>query len=337
MFECGWPFLLGVRAGPPFSGPSVFITLVVGPSFLGLGFGLSLFECGWPCLHGVRVLAFPSRGESWPSSGPSVFLMLVVGPSFLGLGLAFPCWSGVGPSLLGCGGWPCLLGVWWLALPLSGLGLACPSSGGNWSCLFGVGVVPSFLGLGFGPSFLGCGGWPCLLVVRVFAFPSRGEGWQSLLGPVRLSHAFGWPFLLRVGVGLSLFEWGWPFLLGVRVGPPFLGCGGRPFLLGVRTGPPFSGPSVFLTLVVGPSFLGLRLAFPCSSGVGPSFLAFGGWPCLLGICWPTTLGVQVGLSCFGWELVLSLWCGGCPFLLEVRPGPPFSGPSVFLMLVVGPS
>ena len=97
------------------------------------------------------------------------------------------------------------------------------------------------------------------------------------------------------------------------------------------------GPSVFLMLVVGPAFLGFGLVFPCWSGVGPSLLGCGGWPCLLGICWPTTLGVGVGLSFFGWELVLSLWCGGCPFLLEVRPGPPFSGPSVFLMLVVGPS
>ena len=95
------------------------------------------------------------------------------------------------------------------------------------------------------------------------------------------------------------------------VGPAFLGCGFWPFLLGVRAGPPFSGPSVFLMLVVAPSFLGLGLAFPCSSGVGPAFLGFG--------------------------LALSLWCAACPFLLEVRAGPPFSGPSVFLMLVVGPS
>ena len=35
--------------------------------------------------------------------------------------------------------------------------------------------------------------------------------------------------------------------------------------------------------------------------------------------WPTTLGVGVGLSFFGWELVLSLWCGSCPFLLGGCP------------------
>ena len=95
------------------------------------------------------------------------------------------------------------------------------------------------------------------------------------------------------------------------VGPAFLGVGFWPFLLGLRAGPPFSDPSVFLMLVVGPSFYGLRLAFPCSSGVGPSFLE----------CGPSFLGFGLAL----------------PFLLGVRAGPPFSGPSVFLMLVVGPS
>ena len=157
-----------------------------------------------------------------------------------------------------------------------------------------------------------------------------------------------------LGFGLALPSWsgfgpsflvcgGWPFLLEFRVGPAFLGFGFWPFLLGVRAGPPFAGPSVFLMLVVGNSFLALGLAFPCWSGVGPSLLGCGGWPCLLGVCWPTTLGVGVGMSFFGWELVLSLWCGGVPSFLGVAlvssvvgAGPPFSGPSVFLMLVVGP-
>ena len=36
-------------------------------------------------------------------------------------------------------------------------------------------------------------------------------------------------------------------------------------------------------------------------------------------CWPFLLGVGVGLSFFGWELVLPLRCGGCPFLLGGCP------------------
>ena len=176
---------------------------------------------------------------------------------------------------------------------------------------------------------LWCGGCPFLRGGCLFVL--RGGGWPSLLGPVLLSHAGGWSFLLMgcgwpflVRVGLALLSWGswwlalhswgsgWPSLLGpVRLSH----AGGWPFLL--RVG-------------VGLSFL--------EFGFGLSFLGCGGWPCLLRVgvgAFPCSSGV--GLSFFGWELVLSLWCGGCPFLLEVRPGPPFSGPSVFLMLVVGPS
>ena len=120
--------------------------LVVGPAFLGLGFGLSLLEWGWPFLLGVGVVPsflgcggcpfpfggcpFVLRGGGWPflpwdGVGLSLlewgcFLLSVrVVPSFLGVALlssvvgvgpSFPCWSGVGPS------W------WWLALPSWGPG-----------------------------------------------------------------------------------------------------------------------------------------------------------------------------------------------------------------------
>ena len=49
------------------------------------------------------------------------------------------------------------------------------------------------------------------------ALPSWGSGWPSLLGPVRLSHAGGWPFLLRVGV--------WSFLVRVGLALPSWGSG----------------------------------------------------------------------------------------------------------------
>ena len=81
-----------------------------------------------------------------------------------------------------------------------------------------------------------------------------------------------------------------------------LWCGGCPLLLEVRAGPPFSGPSVFLMLVVGPSFLELGLVFPCSSGVGPSFLGCGGWAFLLGGC------------------PFVLWWGQCPHSENAGPG-----------------
>ena len=80
----------------------------------------------------------------------------------------------------------------------------------------------------------------------------------------------------------------WPFLLGVRVGPAFLGFGFSPFLLG--------GPSVFLMLVVGPSFfrLGIGLVslvwevLPSFLGGCPFVLRGGGWPSLLSFSggWP---------------------------------------------------
>ena len=125
---------------------------------------------------------------------------------------------------------------------------------------------------------MGCG-WPFLVRVGL-ALPS----WSVVVGPSFLGCG-GWPFLLGVW-WLALPSWGsgWSCLFGVGV---------VPFLLEVIAGPPFSGPSVFLMLVFGPFFVGLGLAFPCWSG---------GWPFLL--------GVWVGLSIFGWELVLSLWCGG---------------------------
>ena len=208
----GCPFLLEVRAGPTFSGPSVFLMLVVGPSFSGLGldfswvrvgraflgFGLAVLSwgSGWPCFLGVLGFAFLSWGEGWPSFLGPVRLSHAGGWPFLlwvgvGLSLALPSW-GVVVGLLGVRvlAFPCcfLLGVWWLALP-------------SWGS-----------------------GWPCFLGVWVFAFPSFCEGLPSLLVPVRLSHAGGWPFLLGVRVGLSFLGFGfWPFLLGVRVGLSFLG------------------------------------------------------------------------------------------------------------------
>ena len=183
---CGaWPFLLEVRAGPRVSGPSVFVMLVVGPSFLGLGFafpsssgvGPSFLGCGGrPFLLEVR--AGP------PFSGPSVFLMLVVGPSFLGLGFAFPCWSGVGPSFLACAA---------LALPSRNM-LAHHSRGWGWPVLLRVGIGPVSLEWGLalpsGPPFSG----PSVFLMLVVG-----------------------PSFSGLGFGLSVFEWGWPFLLGVRV------------------------------------------------------------------------------------------------------------------------
>ena len=162
-------------------------------------------------------------------------------------------------------------------------------------------------------------------------------------------------------------QWGLA-LLGVRVGPAFLGFGFWPFLLGVRVGPPFLGPSVFLMVVVASSFLLWGFALPLWSGVGPSFLKVaplvlrrGGWPFLPGVrvlALPYPLVLRDG----GWPFLLSLsggwkflerglargpafWeCGHWPFCLRVRGspfllgvGPPFSGPSVFLMVVVASS
>ena len=168
----GCPFLLEVRPGPPFSGPSVFLMLVVGPSFLGLGFGLSLLE-------------------------------------------------------------------WWLALP-------------SW-------------GSGFGLSFSG----------KLLAPPSRARPSFSCWWLALPSWGSGWPCLLGVGIG--------PVPLGVRVGPAFLGFGFSPFLLEVRAGPPFSGPSVFLVLVLGPSFFAVGV-WPFLVGVGLALPSWGsGWPCLFGV------------------------------------------------------
>ena len=68
------------------------------------------------------------------------------------------------------------------------------------------------LEVGVGDFSLGLG-WPLGLGsavgVRVLAFPSSGEGWPSLLGPVRISHDGGWPFLLRVRVRLLSRSEGW--------------------------------------------------------------------------------------------------------------------------------
>ena len=74
--------------------------------------------------------------------------------------------------------------------------------------------------------------------------------------------------------------------------------------------------------------------------VAPFLLGAFRW---LSLFWSVEFGfsfswLEVDLSFFGWELVLSFWCGGWPFLLEgcsssgvmvdpflVRVGPAFSG------------
>ena len=152
----------------------------VGPSFLGFGLALSLWCGACPFLFEVR--AGP------PFSGPSIFVMLVVGPSFLGLGLVFPCSSGVGPSFLGCGGRPFLLGV-----------RASPPFSGP-SVFITLVVGPSFLGLVFGLSLFEWG-WPCLHGVWWLALPSR-----NMLA--HHSRGWGWPVLLRVGIGPVSLVWG---------------------------------------------------------------------------------------------------------------------------------
>ena len=140
--------------------PSVFLMLVVGPSFLRLGLAfpcwsgvLALPSRNWLALPSRNWLALPSwgsgfrlsfSGDCWPSilgpvrlshAGGWPFQGVVVGPSFLGFGLALPSWGVVlDPAFSE-----------YVGPPLSGLGLACPSSGGNFSCLFGWEVVPSFL------------------------------------------------------------------------------------------------------------------------------------------------------------------------------------------------
>ena len=113
----------------------------------------------------------------------------------------------------------------------------------------------ALLSLGFGLALPSWG-------VEVLALPSRENVLAlPLLGPVRLSHAGGWP--------CPCSSWGWPLLLGVWcLALPSRCVVVWPFLVGVGVGPSFSGPSVFLTLVVGPSFL-------ACGGLSPAFLGFG--------------------------------------------------------------
>ena len=209
----GSPFLLAVRVGPPLSGPSVFLVVVVVSSFLQWEFALSFWSGSWPFLLGVRVVPAFLVG------------VRVLGLPSRGWGFAF-----ARLSLVVVGLWPCVLGLWALA-------------------------------------FLSQGGG--------FALPSWGEGWSSLLGPVRLSHGGGCLFLLAVGVrplffgvGLALPSRGWGFaiaLLSLVV----------PFLLSLSGGWPF----LEWGLALGPAF--------SECGHWPFCLREGSWP---GEGWPTLLG-----------------------------------------------
>ena len=166
----------------------------------------------------------------------------------------------------------------------------------------------------FGPSFLWLG----------LAFSSPGGNWPFLLaseGEVR--HSF--------------LEWRvWPFLdlaLGVKVGPPFSEWVGAR-LSGLVFGPSFSRWGTlalsFLGFLFAPSFW-LALS---SRGVvvgllevvfGPSLLGLAFSCCGRGSPFPRWLAPSFsGLSFFGWELVLSFWCGSWPFLSwGVNFCPPF--------------
>ena len=102
---------------------------------------------------------------------------------------------------------------------------------------------------------------------------------------------FGPSFFCLVGVGFSIFRWNWPFLLAVE-----------------EIGHSFSEESVVLGL--DPRSEGCS----CILGKGwSSPLAVGVWPFLLEVGLPFLLGVGVGLSFFGLELVLSFLCGFWPF------------------------
>ena len=181
---------------------------------------------------------------------------VVVGPSFLGFGLALPL-----PVFLWWWGWPFLL-----------------SLSGGWPFLE--------WGLALGPAFSECGHWPFCLRVGRFALPSSGQGWPSLLGPVRLSHGGG--CLLLWGVRPLFLEWDWPFFLG--------GC---------TTCPPEWGLALpSLGVVVGLSFSGLGFG-PCRSFFG------GGLPFLLGLSVRQSFW-ECGLALPSWDPVFgpSLSCWG---------------------------
>ena len=228
--------------------------------------------------------------------------------SWLEVDLSFFEWELVLSFL--CVGWPFLLGGCsssGVMVNPSLLGLVFLAVGGVRHSSLRWGVVPSFSGL----SFFGwelvlsfwCGSW---------LLPSWGVNFCL--------------FLLVDGV--------WAFLLGVRAGPPFSGfglalacvshggCG--LFLLSVGVRPPFW--EWWLALPswgrvwpagIGPSLLWRRFAMPSLRrglallGLGPRSDCRSG---LLGMGWPSPLGVGVGvgLSFFGWELVLSFWCGFGP-------------------------
>ena len=97
----------GVR--PPFSGPSVFLMVVVASSFLLWGFALSFWSGVGPSFLEVAPLvlrgvgfgpSFSGLGLACPSSGGDWSCLF-------GVGLALPSWCGVRDSLLEWG-WPFL-------------------------------------------------------------------------------------------------------------------------------------------------------------------------------------------------------------------------------------